>query len=867
MRNIFTAAMLSGIIPAVAQSQKPNIIFFLVDDMGWQDTSVQFWDEQTPQNRRYRTPNMEKLAQQGVMFTNAYACPVSSPSRSSLLSGMNAARHGVTNWIEGKDQNTNNSGGSITLPAWNWNGVQPTGNAAAQSVSNCTLITPLPQLLKANGYMTIHCGKGNFGSQDTPGANPLNLGYDVNIAGGYKGGPGSYLASDNYGSAIQAIGGLEEYAAKGEFLSEALTQEALKNIQIAVNKQKPFYLYMSHYAIHTPYQADTRFTGNYEGIVDEQFGTTLNSSERNRAALIEGMDKSLGDIMQYLDDNPEVAQNTVILFMSDNGGQGVSPRQGTLNRDPNYPARGGKGSCYDGGVHEPMIVSWPGHYSQGAKNTNHVMIEDFFPSILDLAGVTDYTTVQTVDGKSFVDLLEDNTIVRERPIVWHYPNRWGETQDTNEGYGAWSAYMKGDYHLLYFWEKRELRLYNLREDRGEQNNLAESEPEILAEMAKALTDSLKNYGAARPTKAGKYVIWPDEAVELVGKEIPHVVSGHVYTIQPYTNQTKYLYAVSASTWGTSAGTKKVQYTTTPTMENGAYWSITGSEGAYLLRPADPSYASGLWLNPRGSDNPGYVGTYTSGQGNDCWSIDAVDGFTNVFTINGNKHTNDYFYYRATVSYLQYLPGADVVPTEANYFVLTDVTPEGPDYSEYLPQLTEDTDAPVLYTIKNVRRGQYADYAQGFTSYMYTVTEPTETSRYFFTGSKVEDHLSVKIHNTQDKSIALNGRNSWAQTSSAYNWTITGTTINGQQGVTIQRDPDSDNSRAWYMGTSGTYVDYGAPTSAGSLWLIEKVEDSPTGISEMSANTTNALTYDLQGRVATPNQKGIFIQNGKKVVIR
>jgi hypothetical protein len=149
--------------------------------------------------------------------------------------------------------------------------------------------------------------------------------------------------------------------------------------------------------------------------------------------------------------------------------------------------------------------------------------------------------------------------------------------------------------------------------------------------------------------------------------------------------------------------------------------------------------------------------------------------------------------------------------------------------------------------------------------MYTVTEPTETSRYFFTGSKVDDHLSVKIHNTQDVSIALNGRNSWAQASSAYSWTISGATINGQQGVTIQRDPDSDNSRAWYMGTSSTYVDYGSPTSAGSLWLMEKVGESPTGISDITAGSTNALTYDLQGRVATPNRKGIFIQNGRKVV--
>ena len=222
---MFTAAA------AMAQTtDRPNIIFFLADDLGWQDTSLPFWDQPTPLNTRYRTPNMERLVGQGMMFTRAYACPVSSPSRSSLLSGMNAARHGVTNWIENYDQNTNASGCSVNLPEWNWNGVQPSTTTSSQDRAHSALITPLPLLLRKAGYRTIHCGKANFGSANTSGANPRNFGFDVNIAGTFVGGPGTYLAQDNYGSAIQAVGGLDEYAKQGLFLTEALTQAAIKQL-------------------------------------------------------------------------------------------------------------------------------------------------------------------------------------------------------------------------------------------------------------------------------------------------------------------------------------------------------------------------------------------------------------------------------------------------------------------------------------------------------------------------------------------------------------------------------------------------------------------------------------------------------------
>lgn len=585
-------AMAAMAAPSIAQ-QQPNIIVFLVDDMGWQDTSLPFHTERTPLNDRYHTPNMERMAAMGVKMTSAYAAAVSSPSRCSIMTGMNPARHGVTNWIENGDQNTNASGGSITLPAWNWNGIQPANATAAIDRRNSTLCTALPEVLKQNGYYTIHCGKGNFGAFKTTGENPSNMGFDVNIAGSANGAPGSYLAENEYGASRFYLPGLDEYYKQGTFLTEALTLEALKAIQQPIDDGKPFYLYFSHYAIHTPYDADKRFTGNYGKTTDPMLGTTLNSSEVNRAALIEGMDKSLGDVLDYLEERPEVAQNTIVIFMSDNGGQGISPRQGTLNRQQNYPLRGGKGSAYMGGVREPMIVLWPGVVEGGTVNDNRVIIEDFFPTVLEMAGVNEYTAHQTVDGKSFVDILRDPSLTRDRVCIWHYPNRWGESADKNEGYGSYSAIMKGDYHLIYFWENQERRLYNIKEDISEMKDLADAQPELLQSLAEELTDSLIAYGAARPkvTATGKEVNWPKDA-----QYVETVSQGDALTLpvelgfQFSDESTQYLYTIQDArspknfywTLGEHYGYKAVQSNNVRTDDTQLFYFTPGSDKKHFL---------------------------------------------------------------------------------------------------------------------------------------------------------------------------------------------------------------------------------------------------------------------------------------------
>ena len=843
-QQLLTALPFSALaMAAAAQTQEqPNIIFFLVDDMGWQETSVPFYRERTPLNDRYRTPNMERLASRGVKFMEAYSCPVSSPSRCSLLSGMNAARHQVTNWIEGGNQNTNAGGGDITLPVWNWNGVQP---ESATSVRNCQRITALPQVLKDHGYYTIHCGKANFGATNTPGSNPTAYGFDVNIAGSSYGSPGSYLAADNYGSSANHVYGLDEYAQQGIFLTEALTLEAKKQLDQRP-KDRPFYLYFSHYAIHTPYNPDTRFTANYmdgtQGKYDPLLGERLNTSEINHAALIEGMDKSLGDVMDYLDAN-NLTDNTIILFMSDNGGQGISPRQGTYNRLQNYPARGGKGSAYGGGVHEPMIVSWPGVTTTASETYSPVMIEDFYPTILEMAGVTDYETVQTIDGRSFADVIRHpEQMDADRALIWHYPNRWGESQDKTEGYGSWSAILKGGYHMIYFWENQERRLYNIKEDVGEQHNLAAENPELCLALARELTDSLVTYGAGRPKLNGKDVPWPVDGEQIVPKELP-IKSGESYTIQPYSAPEKFLCALSTEAWGTSDGKKKVQYTTEPTQENGAYWTFTtgASDQSFNIRPTDSSYASGLWLNPRSG---GYVGSWTASGGDSSWKVTEVDDMPGVYTLHSSKNGQSYFQYLADDAYLLYSTNAET--DESNWFYIRDIDAEPidpdatPSYAKYLPKLTEDEDAPIWYYVKNVKHGGYWSVT-GAKNYLPIVETTDLASRFYFTGKVDTDdqghrcYKEVKIHTDFEglEGMGLNGRNSWAETPTKP-WMLQGVKYGDYEGVTIYNPNGSNNILAWSDAnsiSSGTHVDYMSDSSDATNesrpWVFELyVEPEP-----------------------------------------
>ena len=503
--KLLASTLLCGVAGSMMANDNPNIILFMADDMGWQDTSLPFWTEKTVYNELYETPNMEKLASQGMMFTQAYASSISSPTRCSLLTGANAARHRVTNWTLQKNQTTDRKSDVLQLPDWNYNGI-----SQAEGINNTFHAVSFVDLLRQHGYHTIHCGKAHFGAIDTPGENPHHFGFEVNISGHAAGGLASYLGEQNYGHTEEgkpvspfAIPGLEKYWGTDTFVTEALTIEAKAALDKAKRLDQPFFLYMSHYAIHIPIDKDMRF---YQKYIDKG----MTPKEAAYATLIEGMDKSLGDLMHWLDENDE-AENTILIFMSDNGGLSSEPawRDGKLHTQ-NYPLNSGKGSAYEGGVREPMIVRWPGTVQPNSKCNDYLIIEDFYPTLLEMAGVTHYKTPQTIDGVSFMPLLKQSgNPSKGRSLYWNFPNLWG---NDGPGIGSTCAIRQGDWKLIYYYETGRKELFNISNDIAEQHNLVEAQPQLVRKLSKDLSKFLRKADAQRPSfkDSGKPCPWPDE---------------------------------------------------------------------------------------------------------------------------------------------------------------------------------------------------------------------------------------------------------------------------------------------------------------------------------------------------------------------
>ncbi len=536
---------LAAPLAAVAK-ERPNIVFFLVDDMGWVDSSVAYGEEVYPNNMRFNTPNMARLAEQGVIMTNAYACPVSTPTRTSMLTGVSAAHSHITNWTSAmRDMPSDGTGGAIASvtkaandegndllrPEWNINGMSPT-----EGVAHTLHATPLPQILRDAGYFTIHVGKAHWASAGTPGASPYNMGFVVNVTGNVAGMPRSYLSEDNFGNTpdkwtFMAVQNMTEYYGTGVHLTEALTREALKTLDYPIAHKQPFYLYFAHYATHTPIQRDPRFIQKY-------LDAGMDEGQARYASMVEGVDKSLGDVMDFLEEKG-LDKNTIIIFMTDNGGNAENTAKGGVRFMHNLPLRNGKGSCYEGGIRVPLAFKWSGKIAPSTRVNTPVVCEDMFPTILEMAGIKDYQTVQAVDGESLVPLItkgskiaakavakgevtsqkeanalvieqKDSGIDPERTLVFHYPHKW-KGYDL-EDIDFLSAVRKGDWKLIYRLRTGKMELYNLRTDIGEQCDVAGQNPQKVKELAKALSNKLREWDAPMPTirKSGKAVPMPDE---------------------------------------------------------------------------------------------------------------------------------------------------------------------------------------------------------------------------------------------------------------------------------------------------------------------------------------------------------------------
>ncbi|MEQ1826559.1 MAG: sulfatase [Pirellula sp.] len=476
---------------AMGQVDKPNIVLFLIDDMGIMDTSVPFLTDQQgkpiryPLNDAYRTPNMERLASKGIRFNQFCAMSVCSPTRISLMTGQNAARHRTTNWI---NPDKNNGGPDAPLN-WNWKGL------------NKSSVT-LAKLLQSNGYRTMHVGKGHFGPRDSEGSDPTNLGFDANIGGCSIGAPGSYYAKQKYGNETDnrrnGVPHLEKYFGSDTFLTEALTQEAKSLVSNAVQDKKPFFLYFPHYAVHAPFNADPRFIEHYA------------NSDRPKnwqafASLVEGMDKSLGDILDHLD-SLQIADNTLVLFLGDNGSDAPLGHEHAVACAA--PLRGRKGSHYEGGMRVPFIAAWAKrnstnlHQSKlpipaGKIQSQQAAVFDLFPTILKLADVRSPSN-HAVDGTSLDTLLSGQSDAsRPQTFLMHYPHSPHRSE-------YFTSFRDGDWKVVYHYapgkqsDGERYQLFQLRLDPFEQNDLAKTEPIVLKKMMQGLVDALEKNQAVYP---------------------------------------------------------------------------------------------------------------------------------------------------------------------------------------------------------------------------------------------------------------------------------------------------------------------------------------------------------------------------------
>jgi arylsulfatase A-like enzyme len=458
-----------ALIPSAQAAERPNVVLFLVDDLGYMDIGANH-----PQSF-YPTPNIDRLARDGMRFTDGYAaCNVCSPTRAALLTGKYPARVNITDWLPGRGDKPNQK---LKVPKL----------AEGLALEEFTLA----EALREGGYRTAIVGKWHLGGDRF---RPELQGFDVNIGGYEKGHPPSYFSP--YKIPVLSDG------SPGEFLTERLTDEANRFIAETVGQEQPFFLYFPHYTVHTPLQAPTNrveeFHRRAAALTNQgpKFARELGRNVRQvqnhpvYAAMMESLDQSVGSVLAQLR-TLGVESNTIVIFTSDNGG--LSTAEGTPTS--NLPLRMGKGWAYEGGVRVPLIVKWPGVTPPGRVNELPTITMDFYPTLLEAARLP-ARPAQHVDGVSLIPALRGEPQTRG-PIFWHYPHY------SNQGGTPHSAVRDGDWKLIEWHEDRSVELFNLRRDIGERNNLAEEEPARAAELKRRLAAWRKETGARMPMpKAG-----------------------------------------------------------------------------------------------------------------------------------------------------------------------------------------------------------------------------------------------------------------------------------------------------------------------------------------------------------------------------
>jgi arylsulfatase A len=440
-----------------AGQPKLNFVFILIDDMGWKDVGCYG-------STFYKTPNIDRLAAQGMRFTDGYAtCPVCSPTRASIMTGKYPARLHLTDWLPGR---TDRPSQKLLRPNFR----------QYLQIEESTIA----KALKPLGYVSASIGKWHLGGKPYY---PEQHGFDFNVGGTERGSPPSYFFPyKNPNFNIPTLPGGRE----GEYLTDRLTEEAEKFID--KNKDKPFFLYLAHYAVHIPLQAKKDILAKYQPEVKP-------GEEQNNpiyAAMVESVDQSVGRVMRKLEDL-RIADRTVIVFTSDNGGLSVKEGPNTPSTS-NFPLRAGKGYLYEGGIREPLVIRWAGTTKAGSVCNVPVSSVDFYPTVQEMAGLP----AQQIDGVSLIPLLKQTASLKRDALYWHYPHY------SNQGGKPSGAVRKGDYKLIEFYEDGKLELYNLKEDIGEKNDLASKMPQKAKEMHAMLNEWRKAVDAQMPTPNPDY---------------------------------------------------------------------------------------------------------------------------------------------------------------------------------------------------------------------------------------------------------------------------------------------------------------------------------------------------------------------------
>lgn len=421
---------------------QPNIVFILVDDMGWADGG-------SFGSKYYQTPNIDRLAAEGMRFTQAYAsCAVCSPTRAAIQTGKSPARLHITDWIAGEGAPKNSR---LIIPDWQ----------KQLPLEEITVAEALKQL----GYVTGHIGKWHLGGSNFY---PEHQGFDVNIAGGHTGHPASYWWPYGASNATHRVPDLAKRGGRdGEYLTDRLTDEAIEFI--TANRDRRFYLQLAHYAVHTP------LMGKEDLAAEFKFRPGANGqSNAVYAAMLKSLDDSVGRILKQLEEL-HLAERTVVIFTSDNGGLVTSQPPATSNA--------------------PLPVKAPWLTRSGAVCATPVISTDFFPTLVELAGADASVARTAQDGVSLVPLLKGSSGWRRDSLFWHYPHYWNVGKVS-----PYSVVRIGDWKLIRFYETGREELYDVHDDVGEAHDLAlvSDFHTKRTELSARLDAWLKDVGAQMP---------------------------------------------------------------------------------------------------------------------------------------------------------------------------------------------------------------------------------------------------------------------------------------------------------------------------------------------------------------------------------